>query len=437
MGLLDNLMNSSDGLLGLSLLDAAGPSAVPRSFGQRLFSGLQTAKAVQQAEEDRKQKAALQGLQSQLMQAQIGDVQSQAQQRAAQAAQLQQQAQREAAFRATLAGQGSVSPQQALAAGGGPTQQNAAQIGAPKQPDWQGLALQYPGQVELIKKLAESKDFGAPEVARTIESTDANGRPVTLQFDRQGRPIGPGLPQWKAPQMVDTGGAIGALDPVSMQMLQQFKKTQTPDSLASNGLGWANFGLAKQRLAMEQDQPKGQYDAERGIMVDPRTGQATPVMQGGQPVGPKNKDLNDSQAKALLFGSRMQEADRLLNGLAAAGTNMPSLIKQGAEGVPLIGGALGAAANWGLASQPQQQVDQAQRDFLNAVLRRESGAVISPPEFDNARHQYFPQPGDGPKVIAQKAQNRALAIKGMLAEVPANRLPAAPSGGQRNITVDW
>jgi len=69
-------------------------------------------------------------------------------------------------------------------------------------------------------------------------------------------------------------------------------------------------------------------------------------------------------------------------------------------------------------SKDQQSIEQAQRDFINAVLRRESGAVISPGEFTNAQKQYFPQPGDSLKVLAQKRANRTLAIKGLEAEVP-------------------
>jgi len=36
--------------------------------------------------------------------------------------------------------------------------------------------------------------------------------------------------------------------------------------------------------------------------------------------------------------------------------------------------------------------EQAKKNFVNAVLRLESGAVISPSEFTNADKQYFPQP---------------------------------------------
>jgi hypothetical protein len=74
--------------------------------------------------------------------------------------------------------------------------------------------------------------------------------------------------------------------------------------------------------------------------------------------------------------------------------------------VPFVGDALGTLTNW-TQSEPQQKVEQAQRNFINAVLRRESGAVIGSEEFDNARKQYFPQPGDEQGTIAQKQMQSA------------------------------
>ncbi|MFA6078115.1 MAG: hypothetical protein WC724_03835 [Candidatus Paceibacterota bacterium] len=61
-----------------------------------------------------------------------------------------------------------------------------------------------------------------------------------------------------------------------------------------------------------------------------------------------------------------------------------------------------------------QSVDQAQRNFINAVLRRESGAVISPAEFENGKQQYFAQPGDKPEVVAQKKANRDMVQSGFI-----------------------
>ncbi|MCU0949517.1 MAG: hypothetical protein MUC68_00310 [Burkholderiaceae bacterium] len=128
------------------------------------------------------------------------------------------------------------------------------------------------------------------------------------------------------------------------------------------------------------------------------------------------KPPTEGQAKAVLFGSRMTEADKVIRDLSGRGVMTGSLIKQGVESIPLIGGGLGMVANTTVASADQQQVEQAQRDFINAVLRRESGAVIADSEFANARQQYFPQPGDSPAVIAQKARNRQTAIEGMKVE---------------------
>ena len=90
-----------------------------------------------------------------------------------------------------------------------------------------------------------------------------------------------------------------------------------------------------------------------------------------------------------------------------------------------------------MMSAKTQQVEQAQRDFVNAVLRQESGAVIAPSEFDNAQKQYFTQPGDKKEVIEQKRKNRETAIAGLkvMAGPAANSNPA--SGGNRTITVDY
>lgn len=128
---------------------------------------------------------------------------------------------------------------------------------------------------------------------------------------------------------------------------------------------------------------------------------------------PTEKPLNDTQSKALLFGSRMREADKVLEALARDGTTTSVPGSRAGYGVGSVVTALSSA--------PKQQIDQAKRDFVNAVLRRESGAVIADSEFDNADKQYFPQIGDSKEVIAQKARNRKLAIDGILQEVPENR----------------
>lgn len=147
------------------------------------------------------------------------------------------------------------------------------------------------------------------------------------------------------------------------------------------------------------------------------------------------KPLTETQGNAVGFGMRAQEAQRQIEDLANQGVMTGSLIKQGVESLPLIGGALGMAANALVASPEQQQVEQAQRNFVNALLRKESGAAISPGEFDNARRQYFAQPGDSPQVLEQKRANRETAINAL--RVQAGPGAANIQGGEPSQPSSW
>lgn len=62
-----DFLTSDDAQMGLAMLAAAGPTATPMSFGQRLAGGMQQAQAQSQAREDRKLKALL--MQAQVAQA--------------------------------------------------------------------------------------------------------------------------------------------------------------------------------------------------------------------------------------------------------------------------------------------------------------------------------------------------------------------------------
>ena len=59
-------------------------------------------------------------------------------------------------------------------------------------------------------------------------------------------------------------------------------------------------------------------------------------------------------------------------------------------------------------SSEVQQYSQAANNFINAQLRRESGAVVSPSEFATARQQYLPAPGDTTETLKLKKNNRDL-----------------------------
>ena len=123
------------------------------------------------------------------------------------------------------------------------------------------------------------------------------------------------------------------------------------------------------------------------------------------------RPMTEFQGKSSLYGTRAAQSDKILTNLEEKVSTTGLAVKQFLAGTPVIGGALGAAGNV-LLSTEQQRVEQAQRDFVNAVLRQESGAVISDAEFENAKKQYFPAPGDDKATRDQKRENRKLAIRG-------------------------
>jgi hypothetical protein len=193
---------------------------------------------------------------------------------------------------------------------------------------------------------------------------------------------------------------------------QRHNQATEGNAAGTLAVGQGNLAVNQQRLATEQNAPKGQVvqSDEGPILVDPRTGTGKPITgPNGQQLAGVTKPLNDSQSKSLLFGSRMREADKILGTLQGEGTttSFPG------SRTPVVGGVI----NY-FAPENQQMLNQAKLDFMTATLRRESGAAISTGEYDSADKQYFPQPGDSEKVIAQKARNRQIAIQGVLSEVP-------------------
>lgn len=150
----------------------------------------------------------------------------------------------------------------------------------------------------------------------------------------------------------------------------------------------------------------------------------------------KPKEYKDFQYQAGGFAKRMETSgsiiDQLENDPEFKITSVKTSLQQ------KIPGLLG-----GLKDPKVQSLEQAQRDFVNAVLRRESGAAISPSEFESAQKQYFPQPGDTAEVLAQKSANRKQATEaikatagGAYGEIPTAKKPKVVSPEDKDA-IEW
>lgn len=130
------------------------------------------------------------------------------------------------------------------------------------------------------------------------------------------------------------------------------------------------------------------------------------------PMKVDHSKLNVTQNSDYGFGSRMLESGKVISGLESgiAGKGIADSLGQYID-EKQVGGTLTNR----FVSPEFQSFDQAKRDFINAKLRKESGAVISQEEFDNAAKQYFPVPGDDVATVEQKRKNREQVTKDLLA----------------------
>jgi hypothetical protein len=242
------------------------------------------------------------------------------------------------------------------------------------------------------------------------------------------KPIYQGAGKPRAPLQIDTGTAIELRDP-------------------------ANPTIVLERIPKSQMPTAGQViEREDGtFLVDTRTGQAKPVVgpQGQSLVG--GKPLTETQSNAVAFGMRAVEANKIATDLENKGVTNTGVIRTviggTVSGTPIIGEKLEQNVRStfnvlpefaGGPSPEQQQNDQARRNFISAVLRKESGAAISPTEYVNEERKYFPQLGDSKKVIKQKQEARDLAIKALEAQAGSSgKRMIEKNAGQAGQVVDF
>lgn len=210
-------------------------------------------------------------------------------------------------------------------------------------------------------------------------------------------------------KLVDLG-ADGGPKPVDLgaELSGPDWRVATPEEAGQYG---AQFG----QINAKTGEFKQMNPPSNGITITNPDGSTTQI---GGPAG-GGKSMTEAQANANLFATRMEKADETLAKLDTQGTDFFAAIAAKAPG-----------GNY-LLTPEYQMFMQAKLDFLNAVLRKESGAVIGAEELAKGDQQYFPQPGDSPEVIAQKAQNRKTAIEGIKAASGKDATTSASGSGSQ------
>ncbi len=112
-------------------------------------------------------------------------------------------------------------------------------------------------------------------------------------------------------------------------------------------------------------------------------------------VDPEAKPPTAAMSKTLGYYERVANAKESIDGLE------PDILKMGI----MDQGRMTYAPNWAQSSVGQR-FNQARDDFINATLRRESGAAISDAEYARFDQIYFPRPGDDAATLKQKKRAR-------------------------------
>lgn len=137
----------------------------------------------------------------------------------------------------------------------------------------------------------------------------------------------------------------------------------------------------------------------------------------------------EAQTKAASFATRMTQAEKIL----------ATVQNEGLSAANRMAGSIPMAGNY-LQSKEYQRYKQAASSFITAMLRQESGAAVNPAEFDRYEKELFPQPGDDPSVVTQKAQMRAAATEQMRRSAgPLLKGPAASgsASGKTSGGISW
>ena len=192
--------------------------------------------------------------------------------------------------------------------------------------------------------------------------------------------------------------------------------------------------------------PGDRYKAVGGNIYDVETGQWITSPNGGQgdlPKGYRWKQdgtgaeaipgvslpgtqmrLTEQQSKDTVYYTRGEAALANLDKHEAALTGLKDTA---ADYLP--------GGNY-LTSKEYQIANQAGREFLAAILRKDTGAAITSQEMAIYGKMYLPQPGDDEQVLAQKRTGRRVALDAIKSVLPAQGSTQQPVGEVDGYTIE-
>jgi hypothetical protein len=203
-------------------------------------------------------------------------------------------------------------------------------------------------------------------------------------------------------------GAIGARDALAMARGQQ----QDPYS----SIGKLQSDLAAGRISQEQYEIALQSMAPSNTSIEVGPDGQLRFVQGP---GAQAKPFTEGQSKDNIYVTRAQGAIEVLDPVA---DELVSAASRAANVDPT--GFIRSR----IQSPEFQVAQQAGNEFLQAILRKDTGAAITEQEQRLYGQTYLPQPGDSPQVLTEKKAARRRAIDAIRAGMSPAQLIAVERG---------
>lgn len=214
----------------------------------------------------------------------------------------------------------------------------------------------------------------------------------------------------QAPDLVGQFNNRQALAMKYMTMAEALKATAPPEPLSPADrykvVGTSLFDLG----AEGGPQPIGQGAIPEETIFGP-DGKPM-IVRGGAGAGVK---FTEGQSKDNVYATRARGALEILDPIASELAS----VTQRAVNVDPTGVVRGA-----VQTDDFQRAQQAGEEFLQAILRKDTGAAITAQEQELYGKTYLPQPGDNEAVLAAKAAARQRALAAIEAGMNADQIAA-------------
>jgi hypothetical protein len=181
------------------------------------------------------------------------------------------------------------------------------------------------------------------------------------------------------------------------------------------------FGLEREKFEKgpEREREQEKFETDQGIRQDAARIEAQRKadidVEGVRAQNKPERPATEFVKKLQQMAPRAQEALEQLDALDIDRTSLAS----GAESLlPNVA-----------KSGERQRFDQAKLQFVNSILRAESGATITEGELDKAIKQYFPVVGDSPETVQQKRKARETAVQGLFSAAELEPPQPRATGG--------